>query len=370
MRKNFKHLLQAAKAPVTAPKATRRVRTSAAEGEEVVEETPLTTKLESEVVIPEGSTQIEGEIHISPEGDLLIVPAEPLTLEGFDEPITQIDVEVHMEDEAAPAEEKGGDLETSPEGEKPAEDKTDEPKEAAMPTEAEMKEALASLDSAEVALVKAGTDANPAWVVMKNGMPFATIALADQTVSDENYRKLFASEGFEAKLKASAAKVGYAELLPHMSAKVITDKGVIAVAAPVDVAGIKAEAKAQLFNDLQVAWAAMQARLRTNPIAAKLYEASVAAEIPQPEAFVAGVLADAEGDFINALVDVASEVNGMSDVVKNEFKAFIARNAAVAPAPKAEYTPDHNFAARLANASVPVAPAAPRQSRFAGLLNK
>jgi hypothetical protein len=370
VRKNFKHLLQAAKAPVTAPKATRRNRTSAAEGEEVAEEAPLTTKLESEVVIPEGSTQIEGEIHISPEGDLLIVPAEPLTLEGFDEPITQIDVEVHMEDAApaAPAEDKGGDLETSPEDKKVEEAK--EPKEAAMPTEAEMKEALASLDSAEVALVKAGTEVNPAWVVMKNGMPFATIALADQTVSDENYRKLFASEGFAAKVQASAAKVGYAELLPHMAAKVITDKGVVAVATPVDVAGIKAEAKAQLFNDLQVAWAAMQARLRTNPIAAKLYEASVAAEIPQPEAFVAGVLADASGEFINALVDVAGEVNGMSDVVKNEFKAFIARNASVAPVAKAEYTPDHNFAARLANASVPVAASAPRQSRFAGLLNK
>lgn len=360
MRKNFKHLLAAKKAAAPAPKATRRVRTSAAEGEE---ETPLVTKLESEVVIPEGSTQIEGEIHISPEGDLLIVPAEPLTLEGFEEPITQIDVEVHMDEEAAPApksDDKGADLETSPEDEKPAE--------APMPTEAEMKEALASLDSAEVALIKAGTEANPAWIVLKNGMPFATVALADQTISDENYRKLFASEGFEAKLKSSAAKVGYAELLPHMAAKIITDKGVVAVATPVDVAGIKAEAKTQLFNDLQVAWAAMQARLRTNPIAAKLYEATVAAEIPQPEAFVAGVLADAEGDFINALVDVAGEVNGMSEVVKNEFKAFIARNASVAVTPKAEYTPDYTFAARLANASVPVAPSAPRQSRFAGLL--
>jgi hypothetical protein len=364
VRKNFKHLVQAAKAPVTAPKANRRVRTSAAEGKEVAEEAPLTTKLESEVVIPEGSTQIEGEIHISPDGDLLIVPAEPLTLEGFEEPITQIDVEVHMEEAPESAENKGADLKTSPEDEKPKEDK--EPKEAAMPNEAEVKEALASLDSAEVSLVKAGTEVNPAWVVMKNGMPFATIALADQTVSDENYRKLFASEGFAAKVQTSAAKVGYAELLPHMAAKVITDKGVVAVATPVDVAGIKAEAKAQLFNDLQVAWAAMQARLRTNPIAAKLYEASVAAEIPQPEAFVAGVLADADGSFINALVDVAGEVNGMSEVVKNEFKAFIARNASVEVAPKADYTPDMNFAARLASASVPVASAAPR-ARFTGL---
>jgi hypothetical protein len=364
VRKNFKHLLQTQKSAATAPKATRRVRTSAAEDE--AGETPLVTKLESEVVIPEGSTQIEGEVYISPDGDLLVIPAEPLTLEGFEEPITQIDVEVHLDEESvpAPAEDKGGDLETTPE--------EDEPKEAApaaAPTEEDTKEALASLDSAEVALIKAGTEVNPAWVVMKNGMPFATIALADQTISDENYRKLFASDAFEAKLKSSAAKVGYAELLPHMAAKLFIDKGVVAIAAPVDVAGIKAQAKTQLFNDLQVAWAAMQARLRTNPIAAKLYEASIAAEIPQPEAFVAGVLADADGEFINALVDVAGEVNGMSDLVKNEFKAFISRNASVAVAPKANYTPDFDFAARLANASVPVAPAAPRQ-RYSGLLSK
>jgi hypothetical protein len=333
-------------------------------------DTPEVDMKDGDVVIPEGSTEIEGIIYVTPEGDLTIVPNEPLTIEGLDEPVTQLDIEIHTEEnEEAPAE--------TPE---PAELNTEVPDE--VPEEANMdmtqQEAsalMASLNDANVGLLKAGTEENPSWIVLKNGSVFAAINYADQA-HDAGVKAFFASDTFPTQVLKAATSIGWNEALPRMNAKLYTQKGITVAPATINAEAMKAEWRQTFFNDMQTAYGAMLSRMRTNPMAAKLYDATIATGMAAPEVFVAEVLKDEQGAFISALFDAAVEINTMSPQVKEEFRKLIARNQVSVPTPTATYQPDLSFQQRLASGSMPVASAAvstemPSGSRFGnlGLLN-
>lgn len=351
-------------------RASRIRRTSADELEES-SAPEFQTEVEPKAEIPEDATKLDGvEVYLTSDGDINIVLGEEgLTLEGFDEPIHLIEVQVHADEEAAPAvpeEPQAEDLHT----ETPVEDAPAEEEEAEMTAEAVT--ALNSLDqdNAVVAFIQAGNETNPMWVVTKNGMPFATIAFCDQDSKDEEFRKVFASDLLTRKVSHTASEIGWSKVLPYMKAKLITDKGLVAVSEPVNIETIKAQAKTELFNDMQLAYSLMQASVRENPLAGRLREAIVASGMEQPELFVAGVMNDPSGSFVSALVDTAREISNMSEQTKDEYKVLASRASVAVPAP-VTYTPDHNFMARLAQSSVASnAPVAPVSGRFAGLFTR
>lgn len=240
-------------------------------------------------------------------------------------------------------------------------------------TEAMAYESMTELNSAEVSMVKAGTTSNPAWLVLKNGSVFATIDLESQENKEGKYFDFFASSEFPARVKEAATSIGWNEVLPRMKAKLHTDKGVALAPVFVSTAELKEQLRQELFNDAQIAYSAMKARLRENPIAVNLFDAASKAGIPQAEVFTAGVLADPKGEFITALFDATEEVNNMHPEVKGEFKKLIARTQVpIVTTQTPEYTPDSDFMARLASSSLPVAPAngssVPNSSRFSGIL--
>lgn len=315
--------------------------------------------------VPEGAQKIEGEIYLTPEGDLTIVPEAPLEIEGLEEPVTQLDIELHSEEEA-PAEPAPAELTTAP-------------AEPASQPEMSDEEASAMMRSCNepgchMSFVKAGTTEDPNWVLFKNGSLFATIAFSNQENADGSAKEFFASESFAAKVTAASASLGWHTVLTNLKAKLITDKGLVTASAPVDREALKAEVRTQLFNDAQIAYAAMRGRARTYSLAAKLFDKACEAGVENPEAFTASVMDDVEGKFISELFDVTAEVNKMSNTVKKEFKAMIDRTVA-APAPvRTAAVRDENLMARLASASLPIAPAAapaqvPQGPRFSGLFN-
>jgi len=352
-----------------------------------VEEEP-SVKLETEPVeVPEDATELEAKVYLTDSGDLMVVPAEPLEIEGVSEPITQLEIEIHSEEEAEMdemSEDEDSEIEAFDAEEDSTPEETDE--EASAPTsmetlskeEDEMTEAMAyesmtELNSAEVSMVKAGTTSNPAWLVLKNGSVFATIDLESQENKEGKYFDFFASSEFPARVKEAATSIGWNEVLPRMKAKLHTDKGVALAPVFVSTAELKEQLRQELFNDAQIAYSAMKARLRENPIAVNLFDAAAKAGIPQAEVFTAGVLADPKGEFITALFDATEEVNNMHPEVKGEFKKLIARTQVpIVTTQTPEYTPDSDFMARLASSSLPVAPAngssVPNSSRFSGIL--
>ena len=352
-----------------------------------VEEEP-SVKLETEPVeVPEDATELEAKVYLTDSGDLMVVPAEPLEIEGVSEPITQLEIEIHSEEEAEmeemsededseieafDAEEASTPEETHEEAPAPASMETLSKEEDKM-TEAMAYESMTELNSAEVSMVKAGTTSNPAWLVLKNGSVFATIDLESQENKEGKYFDFFASSEFPARVKEAATSIGWNEVLPRMKAKLHTDKGVALAPVFVSTAELKEQLRQELFNDAQIAYSAMKARLRENPIAVNLYDAAAKAGIPQAEVFTAGVLADPKGEFITALFDATEEVNNMHPEVKGEFKKLIARTQVpIVTTQTPEYTPDSDFMARLASSSLPVAPAngssVPNSSRFSGIL--
>lgn len=377
-RKPFESLL-------TKRAAGRLHRTSSDEEISETSVPEIQTVVEEEAEVPEDATPVDAQVFITPDGDLNIVLEEGLVLEGYDEPIHQIEVQVHTEElsaeEEAPAAE---DLVTeTPETEEaPVEVENNETEELAASTatteevvaEVEVIDTEAALqsldqDNAVVAFIQAGNEVNPMWIVTKNGMPFATLAFADQEIKDEEFRKVFASDLLIKKVSHAASEIGWSKALPYVKAKLISDKGLVATAEPVDVNAIKAQAKAELFNDMQLAYALMNANVRQNPMADRLREAIVASGMEQPEVFVAGVMGDPEGSFVATLVDTAKEISRMSEQTKDEYKVLAARASVVVPTP-VTYTPDHDFMARLAKSSVAVTAPETVSNRFTGLFTR
>jgi hypothetical protein len=321
----------------------------------------------TETEIPEDATELDCKVYLTPDGDLSIVPTDPLIIEGIEEPVTQMDIEVHSEEPKDDAVDPTN-LETAPLEE-------EAPVEEACMSEAEVAGLMTSLNDANVAvsMVKAGTEQNPSWIVLKNGSLFATIDLVSQNADKADYLPFFASSEFPVRVGEAARSIGWHEVLPRMKAKLITDKGLAVAQTSVDMKAIKAEVRRAFFNDAQIAYSAMKARLRENPLAVSLFEASVAAEIPSPEVFVAGVLADPDGKFVSALFEYTAEVNDMSDSVKKEFKNLVARTTVPVTADAPAFIPDKTFMAKLANNSLPLASsstpsAVPTPSRFSGIL--
>lgn len=375
------------------PEQAAEIEESAAEIEEEAAEieSEPSVKLETEQVeVPEDATELEAKVYLTDGGDLMVVPAEPLEVEGVSEPITQLEIEIHSEEDEMGGdmedmedmEDMGEDLEVSEEASTPEEtvEEASEPasmetmsKEEDKMTEAMAYESMTELNAAEVSMVKAGTTSNPAWLVLKNGSVFATIDLESQENKEGKYFDFFASSEFPARVKEAASSIGWNEVLPRMKAKLHTDKGVALAPVFVSTAELKEQLRQELFNDAQIAYSAMKARLRENPIAVNLYDAASKAGIPQAEVFTAGVLADPKGEFITALFDATEEVNNMHPEVKGEFKKLIARTQVpIVTTQTPEYTPDSDFMARLASSSLPVAPAngssVPNSSRFSGIL--
>lgn len=371
------------------PEEATEIEEGAADIEEEATEmeSEPSVKLETEQVeIPEDATELEAKVYLTDSGDLMVVPAEPLEIEGVSEPITQLEIEIHSEEEAemdedmddmgddmeAPTEEASAPEENLEEASEPASMETMSKEEDNM-TEAMAYDSMTDLNSAEVSMVKAGTTSNPAWLVLKNGGVFATIDLESQDNKEGKYFDFFASSEFPARVKEAATSIGWNEVLPRMKAKLHTDKGVALAPVFVSTAELKEQLRQELFNDAQIAYSAMKARLRENPIAVNLFDAAAKAGIPQAEVFTAGVLADPKGEFITALFDATEEVNNMHPEVKGEFKKLITRTQVpIATTQTPEYTPDSTFMARLASSSMPVAPAngssVPNSSRFSGIL--
>lgn len=319
----------------------------------------------TEVEIPEGSQKIEGDIYLTPDGDISIVPASPFEIETMPEPITQLDIEIHSEEE-----EEGGNAE-------PSELVTETPKEEPKGEEGMTEEETACMmkscnePGCHMSFVKAGQVEDPCWVLFKNGNLFATIAFSKQAQKDSNAKEFFASENFATKVSQAAGALGWHSVLTNLKAELVTPKGYVAVALPVDKVALKKEVRSELFNDAQIAYAAMRGRLRTHAIAAKMYDEAVKANIESPEAFVASVLDDVQGQFISDLFDVTAEVNEMSPVVKKEFKAMIDRTATSIPVVASAPKKDEALLAKLAGNSLPIAPSATpavSQNRYSGIL--
>lgn len=361
---------------INAKRASRLHRTSSEEESSTPE---IVTTVDEEAEVPEDATPVDAQVFITPEGDLKITLEEGLVLEGYDEPIHEIEVQVHTEetpvaDEVPEAEDLVTETPTeeAPMTEEPVEEAAVE---AAVTAEVEetvdTEAALQSLDqdNTMVAFIKAGNEINPLWIVTKNGMPFATIAFADQEAKDEEFRNVFASELLTKKVTHTASEIGWSKVLPYMKAKLISDKGMVATVNPVDTNAIKAQAKAELFNDMQLAYALMQASVRQNPMADRIREAIVASGMEQPEVFVAGVMNDPEGSFVAALVDTAREISRMSEQTKDEYKVLASRASVVVPTP-VTYTADHDFMARLAKSSFPVSSPEATAPRFTGLFTR
>ena len=359
-------------------------KTAEAEATEATEEPSV--KLETEQVeVPEDATELEAKVYITDSGDLMVIPAEPLEVEGVSEPVTQLEIEIHSADEEVSEEAaEETEMEEAPamEAEAPAVEEAPASEPVSMETESKMEEkmteamayeSMVELNSTEVSMVKAGTTSNPSWLVLKNGSVFATIDLESQDNKEGKYFDFFASSEFPARVKEAASSIGWNEVLPRMKAKLHTDKGVALAPVFVSTAELKEQLRQELFNDAQVAYSAMKARLRENPIAVKLFEAASKAGVPQAEVFTSGVLADPNGEFITALFEATEEVNNMHPEVKGEFKKLIARTQVpIVTTQTPEYTPDSDFMARLASSSLPVAPAngssIPSSSRFSGIL--
>jgi hypothetical protein len=135
---------------------------------------------------------------------------------------------------------------------------------------------------------------------------------------------------------------------------------------------LKEEVKREFKNNLGLAYSAMVSTLRTNPLAATLFEAVRKSGMEAPEVFTASVIQTSAGEFVNTLLDTMEEVSGMSKTVQGEFKNLIARTT-VPIESKVTYTPDKAFMAKLQENNVPIAPVTssePQTStrRFAGIL--
>jgi hypothetical protein len=252
-----------------------------------------------------------------------------------------------------------------------------QPEEAGM-TEEESCNMMRSCNEPGVVMsfVKGGSTENPSWILLKNGELFATIAYSDQNTAGEDFQAMFEEEAFPARLRAFAASNGWQATLPLTKAKLITSKGFAFAQTPVDREALKASVREDLFNDMQIAYTAMVAGMKANPLYDKLMDATTRAGVPSPEIFVAGVLADPKGEFISHLFNLTATVNKMSDPVKAEYKAFVARQASsTTPVAPPAYTPDSSLSAILASNSVAIAPVTPVEApaartagRFSGIL--
>jgi hypothetical protein len=328
---------------------------------------PGETEAVENTEVPEDAVEIDGKIYTTVEGDLLVVPDEPLIVEGLDEPIHQVEVSLVSEEEVAPTKADPADLATEPSGEsKHAEE--DEAGE-------DLYESMAAFDdpSTHSAFFKGGTEANPTWYLTFNGDLKAHVAFSDQA-SDDKFKEFFASDNFPAKVKDTARSLGWGKVLSSLKAKIYSAKNVKAMPEKIDMAALREEVRTEIKNNIGLAYSAMVSSLRTNPIAATLFEAVRASGMEAPEVFTASVIQASAGEFVNSLLDTVDEVAGMSKQVQGEFKNLIARTI-VPVESRPSYTPDKAFMAKLQENSVPVAPVAstdaPKTStrRFAGILS-
>lgn len=320
--------------------------------------------------VPEDAVEISGKIYTTVDGDLLVVPEEPLVVEGLDEPLHQVEISLVSEEEAAPAEAAPADMETGPAGEPaPAGESAPE-----FPEE-DLYESMVAFDdpSTHSAFFKGGSAANPTWYLTFNGDLKAHVAFSDQA-SDDKFKEFFASDNFPAKVKDTARSLGWGKVLSSLKAKIYSAKSVTAMPEKVDVAALREEIRTELKNNIGLAYSAMVGSLRTHPISASLFEAVRESGMEAPEVFTASVIQASAGEFVNSLLDTVDEVAGMSKQVQGEFKNLIARTI-VPVESRPTYTPDKAFMAKLQENSVPVAPTpsteTPKTSnrRFAGILS-
>jgi len=314
--------------------------------------------------VPEDAVEIDGKIYTTVEGDLLVVPSEPLVVEGLDEPLHQVEISLVSEEEVVPDESAPADMETSPAGD-----------DEAVEDEEDLYESMVAFDepSTRSAFFKGGSETNPTWYLTFNGDLKAHVAFADQS-SDDKFKEFFSSDNFPAKVKDTARSLGWGKVLSSLKAKIYSAKAVTAMPEKIDMVALRAEIRTEVKNNIGLAYSAMVGSLRTNPIAATLFEAVRESGMEAPEVFTASVIQASAGEFVNSLLDTMDEVAGMSKQVQGEFKNLIARTI-VPVESRPTYTPDKAFMAKLQENSVPVAPAAPAEKpttsnrRFAGILS-
>jgi hypothetical protein len=317
--------------------------------------------------VPEDAVEVDAKVYTTEDGDLLVIPAEPLTVEGLEEPLEE--VEISLVDEI-----EDGEEEEEP---APADLVTKEPAPAAgaedtAEEEAETAAVMAKLNAPETktSFFKGGSAENPKWFVTANGDLVASIAYSAIPDESGKFKEFFASENFPSKVHESARVIGWDTVLANFKAEIFTKKSRVLAPEKVDHAALRSEIASQLKNDLGLAYSAMTARLRSNPFAAHLFEATQQSGMEAPEVFTAAVIEKSATEFITELTDVLDEVAGMSEPVKAEFKQLIARTTVPLPQVRSKYNPDQNFMATLQDNSIPVASTTPtsRTSRFRGIL--
>jgi hypothetical protein len=329
--------------------------------------------------VPEDAVEIDAKVYTTESGDLLVIPTEPLTVEGLEEPLEEI--EISLVDEV---DEGGGEGEPAPadlvtEEPKPEEAMASpaavEPVVAAEDTEADAREAeaiMAKLNSPDTktSFFKGGSADSPKWFVVANGDLVATIAYSAIPDESGKFKEFFAGDNFPAKVHESARVIGWDTVLANFKAELFTKKSMVVAPEKVDHAALRADIISQVKNDLGLAYSAMTARLRSNPFAAHLFEATQQSGMEAPEVFTAAVIERSATEFITELADVLDEVAGMSESVKAEFKTLIARTTVPMPTVRSKYTADQSFMATLQDNSIPVASTQPssRTSRFSGIL--
>lgn len=321
--------------------------------------------------VPDDAVEIEAKVYTTESGDLLVIPSEPLTVEGLDEPLEEIEIslldeaEEDEDEDADPAELVTEDAVATPKAEVEAEAETGQEEEA------ETAAVMAKLNSPETktSFFKGGTVQNPKWFVTANGDMVASIAYSAIPDDSGKFKEFFASENFPSKVHESANVIGWDKVLANFKAEIFTKKSKVLAPEKIDRAAIRSEITQQIKNDLSLAYSAMTARLRSNPFAAKLFEATEQSGMEAPEVFTAAVIERSATEFITSLADVLDEVAGMSDSVKAEFKNLIARTTVPLPVTQSKYSANTSYMDTLQDNSVPVAPATSKTSRFRGIIS-
>jgi hypothetical protein len=332
------------------------------------------TETTEAVELPEDAVEIDAKVYTVDDGSLLVVPSEPLTVEGLEEPLEQVEISLVDEIEAPDlGESDPAEMVTEPDETKVEEAAVKPKAEVVAEPEITLEEATAVLDAPETqtAFFKGGSKENPKWFMTANGDLFASIAYQSTPDADGKVREFFASESFPAKVVESARVIGWKTVLSNLKAELITKKAKLAVPEVIDRTATLSELRSQLKNDLSLAYSAMTARLRNNPFAAHLFEAVRASGMEAPEVFTAAVIEKSAQEFVTELSDVLDEVSGMSEPVKDEFKNLIARTTIPVQSTR-QYVPDKNFMATLQEHSVPVTSVSQnplaKTGRFNGIL--
>jgi hypothetical protein len=303
---------------------------------------------EAQEAIPEGVEGIPAIIYPkSDESGLIIIPETPLEVESMPEPVTVLDMEIHTE-EPTPAPSNPVEPTTTPE-----------------PTpglgsgelnEEEVVESMKSLncDGCNIAMVRTGSVEDPAWLIIKDSEPVAKVSFSAQ--NDPSLHEFMSSDRFPAQVASNAKVNGWDKVLTLLKAKVYTNKGVVAAPKITDLKAVEASVVEDLINCAQLGYAAMRARVRSHSLAEDVFNAVAKSGMPQPDVFVAGAMADPEGRFVQDLFKLATEIRGYSEVGRAEFKQIVANAQIPLPSHQASVSGDADLRARLANASVPLAP--------------